>query len=332
MGAPKLTSAEKAAVVLLTLGEELASEIVGQMRPLEVTRIAAAMSRLGRVDAKVASEVASEFQDSLLNPTQGINGDTDAAQRLLRLAGHNQEAERLGSDADALSSELSQLLATKEPEALAALLQKEVPQTVTLIVAHCAPALASKTVQLLPPPLQVDILQRLARLGSVDAESLELIVTTLKQDQGSGVMRQSQNLGGLDKLVQLINSLGQAQGERLLLSLQQRDPELAEQVRRRLFTFADLVRIGDRGMQTLLAQVPAAALRLALKAADESVTAHIYKNLSERAAKLLKDDVAAMPKTRLQDVQASQQQIAEMAQALVASGKIEIMSKDETYV
>ena len=145
-------------------------------------------------------------------------------------------------------------------------------------------------------------------------------------------MRQSQNLGGLDKLVQLINSLGQAEGERLLLSLQQRDPELAEQVRRRLFTFADLVRIGDRGMQTLLAQVPAAALRLALKAAHESVTAHIDKNLSERAAKLLKDDVAAMPKTRLQDVQASQQQIAEMAQALVASGKIEIMSKDETYV
>jgi len=220
MGAPKLTSAEKAAVVLLTLGEDLASEIVGQMRPLEVTRIAAAMSRLGRVDAKVASEVASEFQDSLLNPTQGIKGDTDTAQRLLRLAGHNKEAERIGSDADALSSELSQLLAAKEPEAIAALLQTEVPQTATLIVAHCAPALASKAVKPLSPALQVDIMQRLARLGTVDAESLEVIVTTLKQDQGGGFMRHSQNLGGVDKLVGLINSLAQDEGERLLLSLQ----------------------------------------------------------------------------------------------------------------
>ena len=332
MGAPKLTSAEKAAVVLLTLGEDLASEIVGQMRPLEVTRIAAAMSRLGRVDAKVVSEVTSEFQDSLLNPAHGIKGDTDTAQRLLRLAGHNQVAERLGSDADALSSELSQLLAAKEPEALATLLQADVPQTVTLIVAHCAPTLASKTVKLLPPALQVDIMQRLAHLGSVDAESLEVIVTTLKQDQRGGFMRQSQNLGGVDKLVGLINSLGQAEGGGLLLNLQQRDPELAEQVRRRLFTFADLVRIGDRGMQALLAQVPVAALRLALKAADEAVTGHIYKNLSERAAKLLKDDVAALPKARLLDVHASQQQIAELAQSLAAAGEIEIMSKDEAYV
>jgi flagellar motor switch protein FliG len=327
----KLSSAEKAAILLLSLGEDLAGQILGQMNPGEVNRIAAAMSQLGRVDEQIVQMVSGEFHNSLVSYRQQLSGTPAATKRILQLAGRSSEAEAVQSEASVASQELADLVDQMTPESLAKWLQAEAPQTSAVVLAHSAPQQAAKAVSLLPKALQVEAVHRLAKIGDIDLESLRAIVEVLKETR-SRSQGAAHTVGGAGKLVSLLNAMPQAEGEKLLAEIEGRDPALAAELRKMLFTFADLTRLSDRDMQTLLAQVPAITLRLALKGAEASVSLHIYKNLSERAAKLLRDDVDALPKTRLQEVQAAQQQLADLAQALAAQGKITIMSKDEVYV
>ncbi|MBM4251609.1 MAG: hypothetical protein FJ146_06535 [Deltaproteobacteria bacterium] len=327
----KLSSAEKAAILLLSLGEDVASQIIGHLQPAEVSRIAAAMSRLGQVDGSVVQMVSGEFYQTLVNYRPQLTGTPEAAQRILQLAGRSREAATLVSEAAVASQELAELVGEMAPEAMAKWLQAEAPQTMAVVLAHCLPQQAAKAIGLLPPALQTEAVHRLAKLGDVDLASLRAVAEALKESRSRSQIA-AHAVGGPAKLVGLLHVMPQAQAEKLIVDIEGRDPTMAAQLRRQLFTFADLTRLSDRDMQALLAQVPAATLRLALKQADDATSRHIYKNLSERAAKLLRDDVAALPKVRLQEVQAAQQQLADLAQALAADGKITIMSKDEVYV
>ena len=327
----KLSNAEKAAIVLLSLGEEVASQIMSQMNPAEVNRVAMAMSSLGRVENDVVQLVAGEFYSNLSNHKPLLTGTPAGTKRILQMAGRVTEADAIESEAALASNELSELLSQMTAEALAKWLQTEAPQTLAVVLAHCAPAQAGKSVSLLPANLQIEAVHRLAKMGDVDLNSLKAITETLKEIR-SRPHGEAHAIGGVTKLVGLLNAMPQAEAERLIAEIEGRDPALAATLKQQMFTFSDLTRLSDRDMQTLLAQVPAAALRLALKQADDAVSQHIYRNLSERAAKLLRDDVAALPKTRLQDVQAAQQQLADLAQQMAAQGKITIMSKDEVYV
>ena len=328
----KLSRVDKAATLLLSLGEQIAAEIIKQMSPHELTRLTQAMSRLGAVDQDIANKVSEEFLELLQMPKRTLHGDILGTKRLLSKAGRHAEAAALENTLEAQSRELFDQIAAIDTDSLSRWLRAEAPQVIAVALAHMKGAQAAAVVKGFSAKDQAEIFLRLAQLGPVDRDSLAALTDSLAKLQQSSQGASQLTLGGVNNLVELINALAPRQREEQLLLITERDPNLAADIRRRLFTFADLRRISDRGMQTLLAQVPATVLRMALKSADEAISQHIYKNLSERAAKLLRDDIAAMPKTRLTEVEAAQQQIAELAQSLAADGKIEIMSADEAYV
>ena len=333
MGIKKLSGAEKAAIILLTLGEDRAAAVMAGMSRTEVGRVASALSRLGRVDATLAEAVLQEFQAQLTAP-RPLTGDSAAARRLLHTA-----LARAGSTAsldgvlDFATPALTATLAAAEPRAMARFLIQEHPQTTALILAHMPANKGAATLKLLPEDLRLAALVRLSRLGPVDPEVLMEVEASVRESlRREAYSSPESRIGGPDKVAALLGQLTPTASEALLISIGERHPELAEQVRALLFTFTDLVKIDDRGIQELLKAVTPETLRLALKAAPENIATLIYRNMSERAAALLRSDLETMKKIRLSDAQTAQTQIAQTARRLAAEGRIVVRSQDDLYV
>ncbi len=332
MGARKFSSAEKAAVVLLALGEEVGGQIMAEMGEAEVRRVAEALARLGRVDQDTVDEVLVEFSGRLDSPQRFVEGNSGTARRLLEnaLAKGGVEVD-LGRTLDLASPALRETLAGIDVKVLEAYLKRELPQTMVLVIAHLDARKAGELLKAIPDGLRTDLIVRLAQLGPVEPEILYDLEAALRQEaQRAGRTRHA--VGGPNKVAALLNSLGREQSDTLLERLEEAQPDLAEEVRREMFTFADLVKLDDRGMQELLKVVPAEALRLALRKAPHPVELKIFANLSSRARGILQDDLQTMPKVKVSDVEAAQRQIAELAQKLADGGKIEIRRGDEKYV
>lgn len=331
MGARKYSSLEKAAIAMLALGEAGAAQVLAGMNADEVRRIAGAMSRIGRVDQATADAALAELRDRLTKPVTGVTGGADSARRLLGRLGH---AVGAGFDPalDLASPALRELLAEVEPRALAPFLQHEHPQSATVILAHLDPKTAGETLRLLPDGLRVELVQRMARLGPIEPETLHDLADGLKAALAGSRGRNRPDLGGSSKVAELLGALDREQGERLLASLTDADPELAAKVRSEMFRFADVVKLDDAGVRTLLKHVPESVLILALKAAPDAVRDTIFRNMSERASARIKDDLAVLPKTRKSDAEDAQRRVVETVLKLLESGELELPDASNPYV
>lgn len=332
MGARKFSSAEKAAVVLLALGEEVGGQIMSEMAQPEVKRVAEALGRLGRIDQETVDEVLAEFNDQLQSPQRFLVGDSGTARKLLENAlakgGIDVNLEQtLGGATPALRETLAGI----DLKTLGNYLKQELPQTMVLVIAHLEPKRASELLKGIPDGLRTDLILRLANLGTVESEVLYDLEEALRQEsQRAGKAHHA--VGGANKVAALLNALGKEQSDTLLEKLEEQQPDLARDIRREMFTFSDLTKLDDRGMQELLKAVPAEVLRLALRKAPQAVESKIFANLSGRARGILQDDLQTMPKVKISDVEAAQRQIAELAQKLAGEGKLEIRREDEKYV
>ncbi len=332
MGARKFSAAEKAAVVLLALGEEVGGQIMAEMAPPEVKRVAEALSRLGRVDQETVDEVLEEFHGQLASPQRFVVGNSGTARKLLGNALAKGGIEiNLEQTLDMATPALRETLAGIDVKTLNTYLKQELPQTVVIVLAHLDAKRASELLKLVPDGLRTELILRLAKLGPVEPDVLyDLEESLRKESQRAGRARLA--LGGPNKVAALLNALGKDQSDLLLEKIGESQPDLADEVRREMFTFADLVSLDDRGMQELLKAVPAEALRLALRKAPQAVETRIFANLSSRARGILQDDLQTMPKVKVSDVEAAQRQITELAQKLADDGRIEIHRGDEKYV
>jgi flagellar motor switch protein FliG len=332
MGAKKLSAysgTDKAAVLLLALGEDLAAEIMRQMAPGEIKRLGGALSRLGRIDQETADAILVEFHDLIAGGAPlALVGDASAARRLVAKAAGDGVADALGL----ATPELVDTLAQFEPSHLGRYLAKELPQTVAVILAHLDAKKAGETLKAQPADGHAELILRVARLDAVDPEVLAEIDAALKQElQRQGNQRQLA-VGGVDAVAAMLATMDRTTGERYLDDLEDRDPELAAAVRAQMFRFQDLTKLDDRGMQELLKQVDQKTLRLALKSASADIMQLVVKNMSQRASKMLQDDLAAMPKVRVSDVETAQRQIADLARKLIDDGKIELKDPNDVYV
>ncbi len=332
MGARKFSSAEKAAVVLLALGEEVGGQIMSEMAPPEVKRVAEALSRLGRVDQETVDEVLEEFNGQLESPQRFVVGNSGTARKLLENAlARGGIGINLDHTLDMATPALRETLAGIEVKTLSTYLKQELPQTVAIVLAHMDAKRASELLKLVPDALRTELILRLAKLGPVESDVLfDLEEALRKESQRAGRARLA--IGGPNKVAALLNALGKDQSDQLLEKIEESQPDLADEVRREMFTFADLVKLDDRGMQELLKAVPAESLRLALRKAPQAVETRIFANLSSRARGILQDDLQTMPKVKVSDVEAAQRQIAELAQKLADDGRLEIHRGDEKYV
>ena len=333
MEAKNLSSLEKVAVLLLGLGDEVAVEIFKHLTELEIKRIASMMQRIGRIDAKLVDQVFAEFHSVVQQNRRIFEAGQDFVQKVMHKAFPGEKADELARDLAGTSSSLERVLEGYDAKTLAETIRGEHPQTIAVILAHIDGKKCGETLKMLPSSLHVEILRRIAMLETVAPETLEEISDFLKErKQKIASWGGSLRLGGVDKVAAILNAMNKESEQTLLNGLAERDAGLSQKIREKMFVFEDLIHIEDRGIQELLKIVPADVWKLALRQAPAEVSAQIFRNMSQRAAKMLKEDMLAMTKVKVSDVESARAQILGMAQRLEKEGKLSLERTKAQYV
>ncbi|MCX6118982.1 MAG: flagellar motor switch protein FliG [Proteobacteria bacterium] len=326
MATNKYTGAQKAAILMLSFGEEISAEIFKNMTEFEIKRIGTAMSRLGRLDQEIVDEIMLEFYEILQQNKKFFYGGNDFTKKVIGSAFKGGEADdiieqlSLGSNANLDSLELI------DPRTLANFIRNEHPQTMALILAHLEPKKCGEALKLLPDSLHTEILIRMAGLDAVQPEIIDEIDDVLRQEVQAMGSITTQKIGGVEPIAEMLNLMDKATEEQILDNLEERDPDLAEQIRQLMFVFDDLVKIDDRGIQELIKNINNEKWKIALRTAAEAVKDLVFKNMSERAAQMLKEDMEAMSAVKLSDIEGAQMEIIGITRKLESEGKIVIAS------
>lgn len=331
MGIHNYSGSQKAAILLLSFGEEISSEIFKNLNEFEIKRIGTAMSRLGRLEEEIVDDIIQEFYEILQQNKQFFYGGSDYTKKIIGSAFKGGEAEEL-IDQLSLSSANLDSLELIDPRTLAGFIRNEHPQTIALILAHLEPTKMGETLKLLPEALHTEILLRVANLDAVAPELIDEIEDVLRQEVQAMGSISTDKLGGVESIADMLNLIDKSTEEEMLDNLEERDPDLAEEIRQLMFVFDDLVKLDDKSIQELIKNVPNDKWKIALKTSSESVRELIFKNMSKRAADMLTEDMEAMSAVKLSDVEAVQFEILQITRKLEEEGKVIIAGGDSTYV
>lgn len=332
MATNKYTGAQKAAILLLSFGEDVSAEIFKNMTEFEIKRIGGAMSRLGRLEQEIVDEIILEFYEILQKNNKFFYGGNDFTKSVIDAAFKGNDADELidslalGSSANLDSLELI------DARALANFVRNEHPQTIALILAHLDPKKMGDVLKSIPESLHTEVLLRIASLDAVAPEIIDEIDDVLRQEIQALGSISTAKIGGVEPLAEMLNLIDKATEEQILDNLEERDPDLAEQIRQLMFVFDDLVKVDERGIQELIKNVSNDKWKLALKTASEAVAELVFKNMSERASKMLREDMEAMSAVKLSDVETAQYEIVQIARKLEEEGKIIIATGDSAFV
>ncbi len=327
MNTKTMSHVEKAAVLLLALGEDISIEIFKKMTESEVRKISQAMSRLGRIEQKVVDQIMQEFHTILSEDKKFVTGGSELTKNIIGKALGHDKANEIASKTGLARIEAVELV---EPQTLASLIRNEHPQTIAIILAHGKPKTSSLILKHLPESIRTDLLIRVANLDAVSDEMIEEVDHHLRQEILK-LGNRSLKRGGAEFVAEMLGQLGKDSGDKAIDAIEERDAELADKIRDLMFTFEDLSKIDNRGIQELLKHTNANQLMIALKAGSEAVRLTFLNNLSARARKLLEEDMAALPPIRKSDAETAQRAIVQLASKLYEEGKISINS-DEPMV
>lgn len=313
----------RCALLLYALGAEAAAAILEQLDPEQVGRILAASRRLRETDAEAVQRVLQEFQQ-VLQGNRMLPGESAAfLEQLLH---------KSGAAVPEVSDEEAGLCPEADAEALAQVLQNEHPQTVALVLAHVDVQRGGEVLQKLPLERRSEVVLRMAGLSAVPVPMLRQIEASLQAELQRRNRSQVRRLDGIETTAGLLKRLPKAQVNAMLEELGKRNAELAERVKRNLFTFEDLVGMDDRGVRNLLKEVDGQVLAKALKVADQALKERFFKNMSERAATMLSEDIESLPPMRLSEVEEAQKTVVEAAAALVQEGKALLLGAGDEQV
>ncbi len=318
-----LSGSRKAAILCVLLGEEVGAKIVRHLPADDIRRVTSEVAKLGPVEPDLARRVLEEFFLEAVRPRAEAGG-REYARRLLDQTGLPEEvkAELLGPDGDPLARQLGPLLRCAD-EALGGVLATEHPQTRALLLLCLPPARAARVLSSVPEPARVETLLRMARMRQVREEVVADVASCLKDRLGDSVTPQEgARPTGLDRAAGLLASLDRAEARRLLEALGAQDADSAQQLRDLVFTFESLAHVDDRGMQELLRAVETKTLALALHGAPEGVAGKVFKNLSERAASMLRDEMEFLGAVRREDQAAARRELLGHALRLEDEGRL----------
>ncbi|MBW8872747.1 MAG: flagellar motor switch protein FliG, partial [Leifsonia sp.] len=320
-----LTGAQKVAVVLMNMDQQRAAQVMKQFSDEEADEITAEILRLRRVDPGVAEKALSEFHDLATRGTVTTRGGRDIAVGLLEASfGAERATGVLNRVASNLAGKQFEFLDAVEPAQVQMLLAGELPQTSALVLAHLRADHASRILTGLDEGTRTEVAHAIATMGSPSPDAVRVVAETLKQRASAVVSSRaaSDAVGGVQPLVDIINRSDAATEKALLEALEQRDPQLAEEVRSRMLTFEDIVRLEARDVQQVLRGVDAAVLAVAMKGAAEAVTEIITTNLSERNREILEDEVRILGPVRVSQVEDARAEIVRAIRDLEATGAI----------
>ncbi len=331
--ATALNGTQKAAVVLMNLPPESAAEVLKQFSDAEAEEIAAEIIRLRRVDADTAQSAVEEFHTMAISGKVSARGGEDVANALLYAAFGAEGAQGLlGRVANSLAGKDFEFLGDIDPGQIVALLDAELPQTSALVLAHLNPTLASKVLMGLDDETRTEIARRIAVMTAATPEAVALVASALKQ-RAHAVLKLHQvadTLGGVQSVVDIINRTDVKTERAVLTGLEIKDPQLAEEVRARMLTFADIVKFDPRDVQQVLRGTDTNVLAIAMKGAPEAVVNTIRNNLSEHNREVLDEELAALGPVRASQVDEARATVVRAIRELEASGGITVYrSADE---
>ena len=320
----KLRGFEKAAILVNYLGPDASKKLMAKMDDADIRKLITLMNKLRIVPIDVTKRVLEEFYDLISESEDYIFSDSPASKETITDALGEERAKGIIGHLDASSNSTRTLesLELVDAKSLANFLINEHPQTVSVILAHLEAEKRGEVLKRLPEALQAEVVLRMANLDHVAPELINEVDRVLKEELSTiGTVEQAQ-LGGVQTVAEMLNVMDKGAEKAIMSRVEEKDPLLAEEIRKLMFIFDDIVKIDDQGIQTLLKEVDNAKLLLALKTAGQDIKDKIFKNLSKRAADLLNDDLATMGPARISDVEAAQLEVVNTARRLEQEGKI----------
>ena len=327
-----LNGAQKAAILMLALGEEQSGRLFALMHEDEIREISAAMAQLGSVRADLVERLCSDFSDSL-GGTGNIVGSFESTERLLQRALPRDRAQQIMEEIRGPAGRtMWDKLGNVNEAVLANYLKNEYPQTVAVVLSKVKPEHAARVLALLPESFAMEVVMRMLRMESVQKEVLEGVERTLRAEFMSNLARSTRR-DSHEMMAEIFNNLDRQSESRFLAALEERNRESAERIKALMFTFEDLQRLTPIAVQTLLRAIEKDKLPIALKGASETLRELFLGNMSERAGRLLREEIDALGPVKLRDVDEAQGAIVLVAKELAAQGQIEIgEGKDEELV
>ena len=324
----QLNGAERAAVVMLAIGEEASKPLWASFDEDELREVTLAISKLGSVTAEVVEELILQFVQNLTS-TGSITGSMDSARRLLqRVLPEDKASSILEEIKGPAGKTMWDKLANVNERVLSGYLKNEHPQTISVILSRIKPDHAAKVIATLPEMLGEEVINRMLTLGPVQQDVLDQIEQTLKTEFMAALSR-GQDKDPHEAMAEIFNSFDRATERRFIDVLERKNPSAADKIKSLMFVFEDLIRLDGQDLQILLRYIDKSILAKALKGSNEEVRQHFFSNMSERAANILRDDIDIMGPTRMREVDVAQTKIVEIAKGLADEGEIFLAKSNE---
>lgn len=324
-GKKALTGKQKAANFLIFLGPERSAQIFKHLKEEEIEQLTLEIANLRHVQPEKAAELNREFFEMCLaRQFIGQGGIAYAKEVLERAYGQEKTLEIIARISASLQVRPFDFMRKTEPGQLLNFIQGEHPQTIALILAYLDPEQASLVLSSLSPERQSEVAKRIAVMDTTSPEVIKEIESVLERKLSSIAPQELTNAGGIKAVVEIINRVDRGTEKTIMEALEIQDPELAEEIKKLMFVFEDIVMIDDRSVQRVLREVDSQDLSLALKGSSAEVAEKIYSNMSARAAEMLKEDMEFMGPVRLRDVEEAQQRVVNNIRKLEEVGEIVI--------
>ena len=327
-GTDSLSGGLKAAILLVALDREASAAVLRHLDPPMVEEIARQIAQLESVDDDVRTQVIEEFYNVALARQSAKRGGLGYARALLEAALPKDQANNLLKLIERqVARRPFSFLAKTDSENLMTFIQDEHPQTIALILSHIQSTKASEVLANLPPAKQLEVVTRIANMDNTNPEVIREVEEGLEMRLSGIVSQTFQKAGGVECAAEILNLTDRATEKSIMEGIEGQDAELAEQIRRLMFVFEDVLLVNDKGIQAVLKDIEHDDLSLALKTANADLREKIFRNMSERAAQLIKEDMEYMGPVRLSDVEAAQQRIVDVVRRLEDAGELIISGR-----
>ncbi len=321
----KLTGPQKTAILILALGDAFAADAFKKLDRAEITVISRAMAKLDSVDKEQAEEVLREFNQAMTIGKEMLYGGPEQVRKMISASLDSDTARYILDELDfATGPTPFKELGNVSPKILAQILRNEHPQTLALILGHLPPDNAGNLLQQLGPGVRAEVLVRLAKLEAVPEEMLMEVDRVLQSQLIAIGGKEGKKVGGVSSVAEILNAIDRATEEEIMADIEEESAQLADEIKQLMFVFEDIMKLDDKGIREVLKEISNEDLTMALKAAPEELREKFFKNLSERAGNMIREDLEIMGPVKLSEVETAQQSIVKQVRRLEAEGRIVI--------
>jgi flagellar motor switch protein FliG len=329
-----VSGTRKAAILLISLGSDISAQILKKLPESMIQKVTYEIANIEHVTAEEREKIVDDFIDTVSANKYALEGGIDYAKELLQKAMGSQRAKEV-------MDILTQLRQSERPFSIARkadirqltnFLMNEHPQTIALIMCYMQPEKSAMVLSQLPDEVQTEVAERLGTISRISPQVIRKIEKILEEKFSGFVESETENIGGVKALVDILNSVDRSTGQNILNNLESTQPELAETVKASLFVFEDIINLDRASVQRALREISNDDLALALKGASEHVAEFIFSNMSQRASELIREDIQFMGPVRLSAVEEAQQKIVSVLRRLDETGEIIIVRGDQNAI